>query len=137
VKRDEIKDSECEDSEQSGNEDESRAETSLQTHTIEERGVSVPNGVTAFENVLPPTQTDEGTIERYEQMKSSRIGTENDDGTSEKTKPLWIKGRSSIYVDAFNLALDTVLEEESQLFDEKEKAVFGRWKDLPYEAQYL
>ncbi|CAK7225528.1 hypothetical protein SBRCBS47491_005918 [Sporothrix bragantina] len=45
--------------------------------------------------------------------------------------------RSSIYVDAFNIALDTVLEQEQHLFSEKEKAVFAAWRDLDYEAQYL
>ena len=37
----------------------------------------------------------------------------------------------------FNLALDTVLDEESHLFDEAEKAVFEQWRALNYEAQYL
>lgn len=40
-------------------------------------------------------------------------------------------------MDAFNLALDTVLEEESHLFDEAETKVFEDWKALSYEAQYL
>ncbi|KAK6519513.1 hypothetical protein TWF281_003340 [Arthrobotrys megalospora] len=44
---------------------------------------------------------------------------------------------SSIYVDAFNLALDTVLEEEGYLFDEDEHEVFRRYRGLDYEAQYL
>ena len=48
-----------------------------------------------------------------------------------------MRGRSSIYVDAFNLALETVLEEESHLFNEPELAVFDNWKALDYEAQYL
>ncbi|KAK6358549.1 hypothetical protein TWF730_007878 [Orbilia blumenaviensis] len=45
--------------------------------------------------------------------------------------------RSSIYVDAFNLALDTVLEEEGYLFDEGEHEFFERYRALDYEAQYL
>ncbi|PKS10486.1 hypothetical protein jhhlp_002238 [Lomentospora prolificans] len=49
----------------------------------------------------------------------------------------WIRGESSIYVDAFNLALDTVLEDESHLFDERERRVFDEWKRLDYESQYL
>ncbi|KAL1889552.1 hypothetical protein Sste5346_008800 [Sporothrix stenoceras] len=49
-------------------------------------------------------------------------------------KPLY---RSSIYVDAFNIALDTVLEQEEHLFNEKEKIVFAAWRGLHYEAQYL
>ncbi|KAG5971918.1 hypothetical protein E4U58_007071 [Claviceps cyperi] len=94
------------------------------------------HGATAVEDVLPPTQIDDSAIEKYEHKKASRLDTEGDDA-AKKTKSLWIKGRSSIYVDAFNLALDTVLEEESVLFDEKEMEVFQQWKQLDYEAQYL
>lgn len=43
----------------------------------------------------------------------------------------------SIYVDAFNLALDTVLKEESYLFSEDETEVFARYRSLEYEAQHL
>ncbi|KAF4962300.1 hypothetical protein FSARC_9610 [Fusarium sarcochroum] len=92
---------------------------------------------TDIESALPPAAEGKEAIEEYEAMKSSQATAEDDDGTTEKTKPLWIKGRSSIYVDAFNLALDTVLEEESHLFDEKESEVFKQWRDLNYEAQYL
>ena len=45
--------------------------------------------------------------------------------------------RSSIYVDAFNIALDTVLEQEEHLFNKREKAVFAAWRQLDYEAKYL
>ncbi|KAF3933919.1 hypothetical protein ABW19_dt0205433 [Dactylella cylindrospora] len=45
--------------------------------------------------------------------------------------------RSSLYVDAFNLALDTVLEDESYLFDEAEHEIFRKYRDLDYEAKYL
>ncbi|KAL4725971.1 hypothetical protein ACLX1H_006647 [Fusarium chlamydosporum] len=93
---------------------------------------------TDIESALPPAAEGKEAIEEYEAMKSSQATAEDgDDGTTEKTKPLWIKGRSSIYVDAFNLALDTVLEEESHLFDEKESEIFKQWRDLGYEAQYL
>ncbi|KAF8477299.1 VRR-NUC domain-containing protein [Kalaharituber pfeilii] len=44
---------------------------------------------------------------------------------------------SSLYTDAFNLALDTVLAEESHLFNEEEGETFQRYRSLPYEAQYL
>ncbi|PNY25741.1 Fanconi-associated nuclease 1-like protein [Tolypocladium capitatum] len=91
---------------------------------------------TDVENVLPPTETDDGAIEKYELMKSSQKSSDGDETTA-KGRPLWIKGKSSIYVDAFGLALDTVLEEESQLFDEKEMEVFRQWRGLNYEAQYL
>lgn len=93
--------------------------------------------MTEFESALPPTQIDKEAIEEYEAMKSSQMSAADNDGTSEKTQPLWVKGKSSIYVDAFNLALDTVLDEESHLFDEKEMDVFRQWKELDYEAQYL
>lgn len=56
------------------------------------------------------------------------------DGDASEGTPLY---RSSIYVDAFNIALDTVLEQEEHLFNEKEKAVFAAWRGLDYEAQYL
>jgi Fanconi-associated nuclease 1 len=44
---------------------------------------------------------------------------------------------SSIYVDAFNLALDTVLKEESYLFSDEEAEVFAKYRSLDYEAQHL
>ena len=49
----------------------------------------------------------------------------------------WQKGKSSIYVDAFNLALETVLDEESHLFNEAEMEIFTQWRELSYESQYL
>lgn len=45
--------------------------------------------------------------------------------------------RSPIYVDAFNIALDTVLEQEEHLFNDREKAVFAAWREISYEAKYL
>ena len=47
------------------------------------------------------------------------------------------KRKSSLYVDAFNLALDTVLEDESYLFDEEEHKIFEVYRKLEYQAQYL
>lgn len=44
---------------------------------------------------------------------------------------------SSIYVDAFNLALDTVLSDESYLFSDDEAEVFAKFRSLDYEAQHL
>lgn len=90
---------------------------------------------TDVENVLPATQDEEEAIIEYENFKLSQSGSQ--DGTSSKTAPLWTRGRSSIYVDAFIVALDTVLEDESHLFDDKEKEIFRQWKALHYEAQYL
>ncbi|KAM3511196.1 hypothetical protein MY11210_005132 [Beauveria gryllotalpidicola] len=90
---------------------------------------------TDVENALPVTQPDEAAFEAYEQYKSSQASMK--DEAPDYKKPLWMKGRSSLYVDAFNLALDTVLEDESRLFDKRELSVFSQWKSLDYEAQYL
>lgn len=136
-KRDEIRDSQSDDgSDESAGETQSDSKGSNKTYGDHSDGRSRPEHLTEFENALPPTQTDESAIEEYEQMKSSQTAAEIDD-TTQKTKPLWIRGRSSIYVDAFNLALDTVLEEEAQLFNAKELEVFQMWKELDYESQYL
>lgn len=91
---------------------------------------------TELESALPPIETDQDAIEAYDAMKAaeeaSKLGLE---GRMSERK--WVRGKSSIYVDAFNLALDTVLEEESHLFDEAEMTVFRQWRELPYEPQYL
>nr|OQO24629.1 hypothetical protein B0A51_09609 [Rachicladosporium sp. CCFEE 5018] len=88
---------------------------------------------TDIETALPPIQTDQEAIEAYE---ASRAAGELDiDGRLDQRK--WERGKSSIYVDAFNLALETVLDEESHLFDEAEHDVFTKWRGLSYEAQYL
>ncbi|PTB58644.1 hypothetical protein M431DRAFT_527347 [Trichoderma harzianum CBS 226.95] len=92
--------------------------------------------VTEFENALPPTETNEEAITEYETLRSSQNNA-GEERSGVKTAPLWIKGRSSIYVDAFNLALDTVLEEESSLFSSRECEIFNQWRSLNYEAQYL
>lgn len=92
--------------------------------------------VTDFENALPPTEASQEAIEEYETLKSSQSNA-GEEIPNKKIAPLWIKGRSSIYVDAFNLTLDTVLEEESSLFSSKELEIFSQWKNLNYEAQYL
>lgn len=102
---------------------------------------------TDLESALPavPT-TDREAIEAYEAFKASQTeddeerrkdaaGDDNAEARLEGRK--WVRGQSSIYVDAFNLALDTVLEEESHLFDEAEREVLAVWKGLGYEAQYL
>jgi Fanconi-associated nuclease 1 len=91
---------------------------------------------TDVENALPPAESEADAINEYETFKLSQASN-HEDNTVEKAKPAWVRGQSSIYVDAFNLALDTVLDEESGLFDEKELDVFRQWTDLPYEAQFL
>ncbi|KAI1431651.1 VRR-NUC domain-containing protein [Xylaria sp. CBS 124048] len=94
------------------------------------------SGPTAIESSLPEIEPNEQAIEEYQKLKSSQ----EDDATSTSSRfhsRAWVRGKSSLYVDAFNLALDTVLEEESHLFDDKEIRVFEEWKSLNYEAQFL
>ena len=91
---------------------------------------------TELESALAPVKTDKEAITEYELMRvageviatnlKERLDTRN-----------WAKGRSSIYVDAFNLALEIVLEDEAHLFDKVEIEVFNQWKALDYDAQYL
>ncbi|KAF1959263.1 hypothetical protein CC80DRAFT_467722 [Byssothecium circinans] len=101
-----------------------------------DRGDGEEKQKTDLESALPPVKTDAEAIEEYEAFKASQ--TEAKDETEERLKDRkWVRGKSSIYVDAFNLALDTVLDEESHLFDEAEMEVFRIWRDLTYEAQYL
>jgi Fanconi-associated nuclease 1 len=92
--------------------------------------VDAPQRATDVESCLAPVRTDQESIDEYESSQAAQ-------DTSASSQGGWIRGRSSIYVDAFSLALDTVLEEESHLFNEAERAVFEFWKDLSYEAQYL
>ena len=91
----------------------------------------------APESSLPPVKSDAEAIQEYEAMRASQGDTGGKTAESSVDSRAWVKGRSSIYVDAFNLALDTVLEDESHLFNEAEKAVFEYWRHLDYEAQYL
>jgi Fanconi-associated nuclease 1 len=102
----------------------------------EEPDTYIPSSQTELETSLPAVQTDEDAIKAYE---DSKVG--NDDaepGLHVRLRDgVWQRGKSSIYVDAFNLALETVLDEESHLFDEAEMEVFNQWKDLSYESQYL
>ncbi|KAJ5099311.1 hypothetical protein N7532_006312 [Penicillium argentinense] len=92
---------------------------------------------TDLETSLPAIETDEHAIRQYE---SSQTGKEGDaePGLHVRLRDgVWEKGKSSIYVDAFNLALETVLDEESHLFDGAELEVFNQWRELDYESQYL
>lgn len=92
----------------------------------------IPNSQTDLETSLPMIKTDEDAIEEYEASKDSKLGlhVRLRDG-------VWQKGKSSIYVDAFNLALETVLDEESHLFSTPEMEIFTQWQKLSYESQYL
>ena len=90
---------------------------------------------TQLETTLPQISTDAEAIEAYEAYKAGQ----SDQPTLQQRleKGTWTKGRSSIYVDAFNLALETVLEDESHLFNEVELDLLRQWKALCYESQYL
>jgi Fanconi-associated nuclease 1 len=91
---------------------------------------------TDLESALPQIKVDDEAIEAYEAFKASQ--EDYNEVTEERLeKRTWVRGKSSLYVDAFNLALDTVLEDESHLFDEAETDVFRIWRELSYESQYL
>ncbi len=94
----------------------------------------------AIESSLPAVKLDEDAIEEYEVFKSSQ-GDKDANATESAKYRLdtrkWVRGKTSIYVDAFNLALHAVLDEESHLFDKKERMIFGEWDSLGYEAQFL
>jgi Fanconi-associated nuclease 1 len=102
----------------------------------EEITANEPTRKTNLEDALPTIKNEQEAIDEYE---ASRAAEAEQAGTTESrlNERKWVRGRSSIYVDAFNLALETVLEEERHLFDEAEKALFGFWEALSYEAQYL
>jgi Fanconi-associated nuclease 1 len=99
-------------------------------------GLFKPSRPTELESALPPIKTDKEAIAEYEAMRASGLDVPGDLEDRLKNRK-WTKGKSSIYVDAFNLALETVLEDEGHLFDEKELEVFNQWRELDYEAQYL
>jgi Fanconi-associated nuclease 1 len=113
-------------------------------HSSDEDGISNTH-VTELESALGPVKTDKEAIQEYEAMRAAESAVEvatedleNGDALSERlSKRSWTKGKSSIYVDAFNLALETVLEDEGHLFDEREMKIFQLWGELEYEAQYL
>lgn len=93
---------------------------------------------TAIESSLPEIKVDQEAIEEYETFRASQGDQPDDDSTASRfVKREWVKGKSSLYVDAFNLALSTVLDDESHLFDENERTLFDNWANLSYEAQYL
>lgn len=102
---------------------------------LEDEGKVTSNRPTELESALPQVKTDKEAIEEYEAMRAAEDVPEN--FQSRLSQRSWTKGKSSIYVDAFNLALETVLEDEGHLFDEKEMEVFNQWRGLEYEAQYL
>ncbi|KAB5581072.1 VRR-NUC domain-containing protein [Coniochaeta sp. 2T2.1] len=100
--------------------------------------VETSGRVTEIESALPSIEIGKDAIQEYENLRASQIEEENE--RKDESKPAqrkWVRGKSSIYVDAFNLALDTVLEDETHLFHDREREVFNQWRALDYEAQYL
>ncbi|KAI9894526.1 MAG: hypothetical protein M1814_001880 [Vezdaea aestivalis] len=91
---------------------------------------------TELESAFAPVKVDKDAIAKYEALRSDDT-VEGLDIHERSAQRKWVPGKSSIYVDGFNLALDTVLSLEANLFDEKEHAVFDEWKRLDYEAQHL
>ncbi|KAL7927582.1 VRR-NUC domain-containing protein [Trichoderma austrokoningii] len=136
LKRGEDTDSESEETNELATEHGSRIFVSEEALSDEKDQRRAKERVTDFENALPPTEASQEAIEEYEALQPSQSNS-GEEVPNKKIAPLWIKGRSSIYVDAFNLTLDTVLEEESSLFGSKELEVFSQWKNLNYESQYL
>ncbi|MCJ1449036.1 MAG: hypothetical protein MMC23_009555 [Stictis urceolatum] len=100
-----------------------------------EEVATTPVRKTNLESSLPQVNTDKEAIEEYEDFRAGDAGRDRSAGTLTEGK--WTRGKSSIYVDAFNLALDTVLENESHLFDEAELTIFKHWRALNYQSQYL
>ncbi|KAL1954507.1 hypothetical protein VTO42DRAFT_1118 [Malbranchea cinnamomea] len=93
---------------------------------------------TELESALPFVKTDQQAIDEYEASKAAELAQSEEPTILERCNARqWVKGRSSIYVDAFNLALESVLADEAHLFNEAEMAVFDYWKGLSYESQYL
>ncbi|KAI9720452.1 MAG: hypothetical protein M1812_002958 [Candelaria pacifica] len=99
----------------------------------EEDSLPSATRLTDLESALPPVKTDKEAIQEYEATRAA----EEPDMRQRLGQRKWVKGKSSIYVDAFNLALETVLEDEQHLFDEAEMGLFTCWRNLDYEAQYL
>lgn len=105
--------------------------------SFEDAESQIPNSQTDLETSPPSIKTDEHA-EEDEVSKTAEEEDAFEPGLHVRLRDgVWKKGRSSIYVDAFNLALETVLDEESHLFDEAEMEVFRQWKELSYESQYL
>ncbi|KAI0851510.1 VRR-NUC domain-containing protein [Daldinia vernicosa] len=92
---------------------------------------------TAIEDSLPEIKSGKEALEEYEKFKASQDDSGSASAASRLDSRKWVRGKTSLYVDAFNLALGTVLDEESHLFDDKEMHIFGRWNKLSYGAQFL
>ncbi|KAL8334716.1 hypothetical protein RB598_009123 [Gaeumannomyces tritici] len=101
-------------------------------------GPDVDDFNTPFESALPPPfEAGQDAVDTYETASGTEGALLEDTLSARLEARNWVKGRSSIYVDAFNLALETVLSDEACLFDAKETAVFDAWRALDYGSQYL
>ncbi|RPB19861.1 coiled-coil domain-containing protein MTMR15 [Terfezia boudieri ATCC MYA-4762] len=113
-------------------------------------GQRTSNATTAGDSISDPndvdTHTNETSGEKHwldggltssfppvEDLEGSDVPTNSADEGVPGRKPY----TSSLYTDAFNLALNTVLAEEFHLFSEQETEIFQKYRLLPYEAQYL
>lgn len=94
------------------------------------------NSQTELESTLPAIEPDTLTVEGYERLETVD-DVEEPDFLQRLQEGKWRKGKSSIYVDAFNLALQTVLDEEAHLFNEAEMELFRQWRGMSYQSQYL
>lgn len=92
---------------------------------------------TEVESALPAIKAEKAEIEEYESKRAQGDGELSSELRDRIGARSWERGRSSIYVDAFNLALTTVLEEEGHLWNDAEKRIFAEWDKLDYDAQYL
>ncbi|KAK2731607.1 hypothetical protein FQN57_003273 [Myotisia sp. PD_48] len=91
-----------------------------------------------LQDSLPKITTDQEAIDEYEYWKVSTAAEKQSNNVTQRFQDRsWRKGSSSIYVDAFNLALECVLTDEAHLFNATEKALFDYWNNLCYESQYL
>ncbi|KAL2830387.1 VRR-NUC domain-containing protein [Aspergillus pseudoustus] len=98
----------------------------------------ITNSQTELESALPAVETGSHAIKEYESSQRAKEEEDQELSLHERMRDgKWRKGKSSIYVDAFNLALDTVLAEEAHLFNEAEREIFQHWGKLSYESQYL
>ncbi|KAI1454395.1 VRR-NUC domain-containing protein [Annulohypoxylon moriforme] len=96
-----------------------------------------PSRQTAIETSLPKVKSRKDALEEYQAFRASQEDNDTTSAASRLNSRKWVRGKTSLYVDAFNLALDTVLDEESHLFSEEEIHIFRQWNNLSYEAQFL
>ncbi|KAI1208730.1 VRR-NUC domain-containing protein [Annulohypoxylon truncatum] len=96
-----------------------------------------PSRQIAIESSLPEVKSGKQALEEYQAFKASQGDNDTANAESRLDSRKWVRGKTSLYVDAFNLALNTVLDEESHLFNDEEMYIFDQWNNLSYEAQFL